>query len=252
MLRVEAISKSFGGLRAVSDCSFTVPKTQITGLVGPNGAGKTTVFNLITGTLPVDAGRILLDDQDITALSPQQRVGCGIARTFQDVRLFAGLSALDNVLVGVQEQPGESFVRVFTRPLAVRRHTRESRAFARQCLEFVGFPASRLGGAAGEFSYAEQKLISLARLLATRAKLLLLDEPASGLDETTIEHFSELLRQLVREGRTILLVEHNMMVVRELADWVVFLGAGTVAAEDVPERVLEKRELQEAYFGVSA
>lgn len=252
MLRVDGVAMAFDGLQALSDCSFTVREHCVTGLVGANGAGKTTMFNIISGTLSPDRGRIILRDRDITRMSSQDRVRQGIGRTFQDVRLFRELSALENVLVGVQDNLGEGFLNVFVRPRTVLQRDRAAHAYALECLEYAGFPTSRADVRASDFSYAEQKLISIARLLATRSNLLLLDEPVSGLDEPSIEHLKSLLRRLVGDGKTVLLVEHNMLVVRELADWVVFLGAGRVLADDVPERVLARRELQEAYFGVAA
>jgi ABC-type branched-subunit amino acid transport system ATPase component len=249
LLEVEDVSKSFGGLQAVKNATFGVPEAQVTGLVGPNGAGKTTLFNMISGTIRADAGTIRYRDADITGLSPQDRIGRGIARSFQDVRLLPKLTVLENVVVGVQGQPGERLRNVFARPAHARRSEKESLRRAAECLDYVGLPKSVHSELAGGLSYGEQKLVSIARLLATGAELLLLDEPTSGLDETSLDEFRAVLRRLIAEGRTVLLVEHNMLLVRELCDRAVFLSTGEVLAVDTPGRLMESEELRNVYFG---
>ncbi|WNV76630.1 ABC transporter ATP-binding protein [Geodermatophilus sp. DSM 44513] len=249
LLEVEDVSKSFGGLQAVKNATFEVPEAQVTGLVGPNGAGKTTVFNMISGTIRADAGSIRYRDTEITGLSPQARIGRGIARSFQDVRLLPKLTVLENVVVGVQGQPGERLRNVFTRPWHSLRSEQASRRRAAQCLDYVGMPASVHHELAGSLSYGEQKLVAIARLLATGADLLLLDEPTSGLDEGSLDEFRAVLRRLISEGRTVLLVEHNMLLVRELCDRAVFLSTGEVLAVDTPSRLMENEELRDVYFG---
>jgi branched-chain amino acid transport system permease protein len=250
LLEITDLSKRFGGLHAVKDATFSVTEGQVTGLVGPNGAGKTTVFNMVTGTIPVDSGTIRYQDTDITRLSPQQRTALGIARTFQDVRLLPRLTVVENVAVGVQRQHGERLRSVFGRPLRVHADERETIRRAHQCLDYVGLPAGVRGELAGSLSYGEQKLVSIARLLATGAKLLLLDEPTSGLDELSLDAFRSVLRRLVAEGHTVLLVEHNMLLVRELCDRAVFLSSGEVLAVDTPDQLMAKEELRNVYFGV--
>ncbi|MCZ2857853.1 ABC transporter ATP-binding protein [Blastococcus sp. VKM Ac-2987] len=249
LLEVENVSKSFGGLQAVKNATFEVPEAQVTGLVGPNGAGKTTLFNMISGTIRADAGSIRYRDQEITGLTPQARIGRGIARSFQDVRLLPRLTVLDNVVVGVQGQPGERLRTVFTRPWRAVGSEKESLRRAAECLDYVGLPASVHHELAGSLSYGEQKLVSIARLLATGADLLLLDEPTSGLDEGSLDEFRAVLRRLIAEGRTVLLVEHNMLLVRELCDRAVFLSTGEVLAVDAPDRLMENEELRNVYFG---
>jgi branched-chain amino acid transport system permease protein len=250
LLEITDLSKRFGGLHAVKDATFSVTEGQVTGLVGPNGAGKTTVFNMVTGTIPADSGTIRYQDTDITRLSPQQRTALGIARTFQDVRLLPRLTVVENVAVGVQRQHGERLRSVFGRPLRVRADERETIRRAHQCLDYVGLPAGVRDELAGSLSYGEQKLVSIARLLATGAKLLLLDEPTSGLDELSLDAFRSVLRRLVAEGHTVLLVEHNMLLVRELCDRAVFLSSGEVLAVDTPHQLMAKEELRNVYFGV--
>lgn len=249
LLEVDTVSKWFGGLQAVKDASFGVPDGQVTGLVGPNGAGKTTLFNMITGTISTDRGTITYDDKVITSASPQERVAEGIGRTFQDVRLLPRLSVIDNVCVGVQEQPGERMRGVFLRPRRVARREHDTVDFAHECLDFVGIGESVRHQSAGSLSYGEQKLVSIARLLATRSRLLLLDEPTSGLDESSLDQFREVLAKLIADGRTVLLVEHNMLLVRELCHRAVFLGTGEVLAVDTPDKLMESEALRDVYFG---
>ena len=249
LLEVAGVSKWFGGLQAVKDASFGVTDGQVTGLVGPNGAGKTTLFNMITGTIPTDAGTITYNGADITSASPQGRVAAGIGRTFQDVRLLPRLSVIDNVCIGVQDQVGERLRGVFLRPRATARREQETVDFAHECLDFVGIGDAVRGQSAGSLSYGEQKLVSIARLLATRSRLLLLDEPTSGLDESSLDQFRAVLAKLIDDGRTVLLVEHNMLLVRELCDRAVFLGTGEVLAVDTPEKLMESEVLRDVYFG---
>lgn len=249
MLEITNLNKHFGGLHAVRDASFSVAENKVTGLVGPNGAGKTTVFNMVTGTIPVDSGSISFQGDDITATTAQQRVGLGIARTFQDVRLLGRLSVEDNVAVGVQDQKGERFLRNFFEAFAVRRWERKTMDKVHESLEFVGLPEDRWGVAASALSYGDQKLVSIARLLATDARMLLLDEPTSGLDEAALDQFRTVLARLIQDGRTVLIVEHNMLLVRELCDIAVFMATGQVLAVDTPNVLMEKEELREVYFG---
>ncbi|GAB2740144.1 ABC transporter ATP-binding protein [Nocardioides pakistanensis] len=249
LLEVDSVVKWFGGLQAVKNATFGVPEGQVTGLVGPNGAGKTTLFNMITGTIPTDAGTITYEGRDITADTPQERVAGGIGRTFQDVRLLPRLSVVDNVCVGVQQQPGERMRGVFLMPWKVAQVERATVDYAHECLDFVGIPDSVRNQSAGSLSYGEQKLVSIARLLATRSRLLLLDEPTSGLDESSLDQFRQVLAKLIADGRTVLLVEHNMLLVRELCDRAVFLGTGEVLAVDTPDKLMESEALRDVYFG---
>ncbi len=249
LLEVTNASKSFGGLHAVKDASFEVPAGQVTGLVGPNGAGKTTLFNMITGTTSVDSGTVHYDGKDITSLSPQHRIGLGMARTFQDVRLLPRLTLLGNVAVAVQHQPGEQLRNVFARPAHVRKREKETIERAHECLDYVGLPPEVRSQQAAGLSYGEQKLLSIARLLATGARMLLLDEPTSGLDEASLAAFGQVLRRLIDENHTVLLVEHNMLLVREFCDRAVFLSSGEVLAVDTPDCLMENKELRNVYFG---
>ncbi len=249
LLEVKDLNKHFGGLQAVRDATFTVAENKVTGLVGPNGAGKTTVFNMITGTIPADSGNVTFQGKDITRITAQDRVRHGIARTFQDVRLLPRLTVAENVAVGVQEQPGEKFFKLFIAPIHVRKREKETLERVHECLDFVGIGKEVRSEPAGNLSYGEQKLVSIARLLATGARLLLLDEPTSGLDEHSLDQFRAVLAKLIEDGRSVLMVEHNMLLVRELCDRAVFMATGQVLAVDTPEKLMEKEELREVYFG---
>jgi ABC-type branched-subunit amino acid transport system ATPase component len=173
----------------------------------------------------------------------------GIARTFQDVRLLPRLTVAENVAVGVQEQPGEKFFKLFIAPVHVRKREKETLVRVHECLDFVGIGKEVRSEPAGNLSYGEQKLVSIARLLATGARLLLLDEPTSGLDEHSLDQFRAVLAKLIEDGKSVLMVEHNMLLVRELCDRAVFMATGQVLAVDTPEKLMEKEELREVYFG---
>ncbi|BDG59837.1 ABC transporter ATP-binding protein [Caldinitratiruptor microaerophilus] len=248
LLEVDHVSMHFGGLVAVSDCTFGVRQGTVTSLIGPNGAGKTTVFNLITGFLRPTTGRIRYEGRDVTGLSPQRLLRMGVARTFQNLRLHLQMTVLENVMLTAQRQPGEDMWSLFLRPRMTSRAEAEVRERALEHLDFVGL-ADRAGELADNLSYAEQKLLSIARILMTEARLLLLDEPASGLDPDSLRTVLPVVRRLVERGKTVLLIEHNMDLVKELADEIVFLHQGTVLAQGKPADVMSNAELTAIYFG---
>jgi branched-chain amino acid transport system permease protein len=245
---VRNVSKSFAGIKAVNDLSMQLERGKITALIGANGAGKTTVFNLLTGVLPVDSGEVYLNGENITGLRPDQVANLGMARSFQDVRLFSGMTVLDNVLLGVPGQAGERLVPLFSRVRATRAREREATAVARYWLDYVGMGRS-VDQKVDALGYAQQKLVSLARILATDAQVLLLDEPASGIDYQFLDEILALISQLRDEGRTVCIVEHNLDVVRRLADHVYFMEVGTVTAEGNIEDLTSDARLAEVYFG---
>jgi branched-chain amino acid transport system permease protein len=249
VLTVRGLGKSFGGIRAVQDLDFDLQRGAITALVGPNGAGKTTVFNLLTGEITPDTGAVTLFGQDITGLKPNDVAQRGMVRSFQDVRLFGGLTVRDNVLLGVQGQPGERLPDLIMRPGRVRASERDSRVLADQWLSFVGmgYAANQVASTLG---YGEQKLVSLARILATGADVLLLDEPASGIDVQWVDRMLELVAEVRELGRTICIVEHNLHVVERLADTVCFMELGRVVASGDLATLKEDRRLSEVYFGI--
>ena len=247
-LQVAGLDHRFGGLHALRDCSFAIEQGRITCLVGPNGAGKTTIFNVITGFLKPNEGSVVFRGRKLDGVRPQGIVRAGIARTFQNLRLFTDLSALDNVLVGIAGQFGEEPVAAIFRPLHTARVQQRHRQEAMATLEHVGL-ADRARDVVRNLSYGEQKLLTIARVLATGAELLLLDEPASGLSAGALDAVMTLLRRLQTEGKTLLVVEHNTRVVQQIADEVLFLHQGHLMAQGTPERIIADPALAEIYFG---
>jgi branched-chain amino acid transport system permease protein len=248
-LRVQRLAKRFGGIAAISDLSFDIDEHCITGLIGPNGAGKTTIFNLITGFLRPDAGTVTFAGRDITGLPPQRLAYLGLARSFQDIRLFGQLTVRDNVALAVPHQAGERLVPALLAPRRVRREERQVRERSMELLRFVGM-ADKSDALADDLSYGQQKLVLIARLLALDPKLMLLDEPCSGLDPAMLQRVTDLLRELVAQGRTVLLIEHNMDVVREVAENVVFLSEGRAQASGRTADILADAVLTQVYFGM--
>ncbi len=247
-LQAENLDHHFGGLRALRECTFTIGQGRVTCLVGPNGAGKTTIFNAITGFLKPDEGSVTFKGRKLDGLRPQAIVHAGIARTFQNLRLFTDLSALDNVMVGIGNQFGEEPVGAILRPLHTMRRQRRLRQEALATLDHVGL-ADRAHDTVRNLSYGEQKLLTVARVLATGAELLLLDEPASGLSAGALDAVMALLRRLQSEGKTLLVVEHNTRVVQQIADDVLFLHQGHLMAQGTPQAIISDPALAEIYFG---
>ena len=234
MLRVEKISKSFRGLKAVSDASFEVPGGAIMALIGPNGAGKTTCFNMIAGVFAPDSGGISFQDKPIEGLRPDQVCAAGIGRTFQNVRPFAGMSVLDNVIVGALQRGGSV-------PAA--------RAFSLSILEKLRLDAKR-DLPAGTLTLPDRKRLEVARALATRPKLLLLDEVMAGLRPTECDQMVEVFRELNRsDGLTILLIEHVMRAVMALAQRIVVLHHGEIIARGTPAEVVRDAAVLQCYLG---
>jgi branched-chain amino acid transport system ATP-binding protein len=238
LLEVERLTRSFGGVRAVSEVTFAVDEGQVIGVMGPNGSGKTTLFNLITGALAPDAGAIRLRGADITGWAPHRVCGAGIARTFQLVRPFPGLTALDNVLVG----------RCFGRS---RERRRSAPAEARRLLALVGLEG-RAERPAAELTLMDKKRLELARALATAPHLLLLDEFMAGLNPTETETAIALIRRLQSEGVTVLMVEHIVWALMELSQRLVVLSAGEKVAEGPPAAVAADPTVIEIYLGHGA
>jgi branched-chain amino acid transport system permease protein len=248
VLQVTDLAKSFGGLTAVSGATFALPAGQVTALIGPNGAGKTTIFNMICGTIPADSGRVHLYGEDVTGRPAHALVKKGLARSFQDVRVCQQLSALDNVAMAVPSQAGEHIAQLALRPMAVRRQEVAASEHALDCLALLGM-ADKAHIVAGDLSYGDQKLIAIARLIATDCDVLLLDEPTSGVDPASVDHVVEGIRRLRDLGRTVCLVEHSVHFVQRLADRAVFLDQGAVVAEGTVDELMQRRELADLYFG---
>ena len=248
LLSVSGLTKRFGGITAAEELDMELRRGAITALVGPNGAGKTTVFNLLTGAIKPDAGHVILRGEDITGLRPDQVAGRGMVRSFQDVRVFPRLSALQNVLLGIQGQPGERMGPLFFRIPSTTSAERRNRERAMEWLQFVGMDAYA-DYPAGGLAFGQQKLVALARVLATDAEVLLLDEPASGIDQQWVDVMLHLIEQLRPQGRTVCIVEHNLHVVGRLADHTYFMELGRITAQGSFEELTGEARLAEAYFG---
>lgn len=246
-LRCESLSKSFDGVHALTDFQCVFPSTGVVAIIGPNGAGKTTLINVLTGFLRPDAGRALIDDQEITRLAPYRIARLGVSRTFQDLRLVLQVPALENVLLARPRQRGERLLWALLRTGVAAEEAR-NRAEAMRLLEFVGLreKASELGG---ELSYGEQKLLTLACCLATEAPMLLLDEPVAGVHPEMASQILELLRQLREDGKLIVFIEHDIAAVRQVADLVIVMDEGRIIAQGIPTEVLERAQIMEAYLG---
>lgn len=249
MLELDKVSKSFGGLRAVDSVSATFEAGRITALIGPNGAGKTTLFHLIGGVLRPDQGVIRYNGKRIEGLPPWRIARYGIGRLFQDVRVFGKLTALDNVLTAFPHQLGENPLwSLALRPKALWQE-RQLAAQARQLLQFVGLH-DHADATAESLSYGQQKLLAIARLLAAGADTLLLDEPTAGVNPEMVKDLLALLRQLASDGKMIVLIEHNMSVVMDVADWVYFMDEGKIVASGTPAAVLGDPLVRAAYLGM--
>lgn len=248
VLRVEGLEKRFGGLTAVSEVNLTLRRGQIAALIGPNGAGKTTIFNLVTGVLRPDVGRVTLNGVDLVGRSTVSIAGLGMTRSFQDVRLIQRISALDNVAIAVPGQSGEHLLQLVIRSRRARRDERQTRQKALTYLGYVGM-ADRADERVSNLSFAEQKLVAIARLLATEADVLLLDEPTSGIDPMAVDRIIDRIRGLRDLSKTICIVEHSLHVVERLADHVFFMDEGRVVAEGTVNEITSQPRLVELYFG---
>ncbi|BAS27485.1 ABC transporter ATP-binding protein [Limnochorda pilosa] len=248
LLSVEGLAKRFGGLQAVSDFHLNVPEGTVSSLIGPNGAGKTTVFNLITGIHRPDAGSIRFLGRELARLLPHQVAELGIARTFQTVRLFPNLTCFENVLAGQHCRSRAGVWASLVRTPAQRREEARVQATARRCLEQVGLWRQR-DELATSLAYGDRKRLEIARALATEPVLLILDEPAGGLNDRESEALMELILQVRASGVTVLLIEHDMHVVMGISDQVTVMENGRVIATGSPEAVRNAPEVVEAYLG---
>lgn len=245
------LRKRFGGLVVADGFDFELPAGQVVGLVGPNGAGKTTLFNLLTGAVRADSGAVSIFGEPVTGRRVDQIVGHGLVRTFQEVRLFPALTVYENVLLGAARPRTASFWRTFLAPGAVRRETEDALDRAAAALRLVSMEQKAMEPASS-LSFGEQKLVALARAVATDAKVLLLDEPAAGVGTDIAGQILELIAGLGQQGVTVLLVEHNLEVVREVATSVYYLEAGSIRAHGTYEELTSDPELAASYFGTVA
>ncbi len=248
-LVLKNVSKSFGGVKAVDNISIGFAKGQITGLIGPNGAGKTTLFNLISGLLKVDHGEIWLNKTQITNLKPHLIAKLGIGRLFQDVRVFNKMTTLENVLIAIPDQLGETLFESILLRKRLRFQEKENIKKAENLLEFVGLIDKR-NSFAENLSLGQQKLLSIARLLAMNSEILLLDEPTAGVHHYLIDKILNLIKNISQSGKTVIFIEHNINVVLEIANWLYLLDDGKVVAFGLPNEVINDPITKEVYLGI--
>jgi branched-chain amino acid transport system ATP-binding protein len=248
MLEIKNLYKNFDGVQAVSDFSLALEARKITSLIGPNGAGKTTVFNVVTGFFPPTNGNVLYRSQSVVGRSAWKIARLGISRTFQNLRLFHKLTALDNVLLGRQDQHGEGFLNALLKFSENSPENRENVDKAMSLLKFVGLEDHR-DELAENLSYGQQKLLSIACCLSSEPELLLLDEPVSGVQPAMVEKIQSILRELVtKQNKTVFLIEHDIEFVLRISDVVVVMDEGKKIAEDVPSTIQNNAEILEAYL----
>ena len=247
-LKVDNITIRFGGLTAVDGVSLRVDQGEIVSLVGPNGAGKTTVFNMLTGVYRISEGSMEFMGQSLTDRTPQQIVELGISRTFQNLRLFPKMRVLENVLVGMHIHTHYNFFQGLFRTPAYRRQEAENVVKAIQILESIGM-GEHINDYAGSLPYGDQRKVEIARAMATDARLLLLDEPAAGMNPAESEALMEFIRHLKNIGYTVLLIEHDMNVVMNVSDRIYVLDHGKLIAEGLPEEIASNQAVIDAYLG---
>lgn len=248
MLHLESVCKNFSGLPALADVSFSVPKGRLTALIGPNGAGKSTLINCITGVLQPTSGSIRFLEQEITALEAHRISRSGIARTFQNLKIFPRMSVLENVLTGLTCEGGDSLLMAMLRLPALRHRERRLKLRALEALDRYQL-ADKADWPAGILAYGDKKRVELARATVSEPQLLLLDEPVAGLNAEETAAVGEQLKQLRSSGHTMLLVEHDMELVMEIADQVVVLDSGRCIATGTPDEVRSNPLVLEAYLG---
>ena len=249
MLELKGVNKSFGGVQAVKDMSFVIEKGELAGLIGPNGAGKTTIFNLVTGVYDVTGGEIEFKGKNINRLKTFQVISLGVARTFQNLRLFTASSVLDNVMTAAQQHYRYSFFEAVSHLGRWKKMEKAARDESMELLERVGL-ADRADQAAGTLPYGMQRRLEIARAISLRPELLLLDEPAAGMNAEEVEQLNELIRLIHADFKlTILLIEHHMDMVMAICPHIVCMNFGAKIAEGSPDEIQSHPEVLKAYLG---
>jgi len=252
LLEIKGLTKNFGGLAAVSNVNLNVPKNSITAVIGPNGAGKTTLFNMVTGVYKPSAGDILLNGEPITGLKPHAVARKGIARTFQNIRLFDSLSVMENVLIGMHSRLKSNFFGAVFQLPGTRREEEAAQMEAFELLQYVGLDGL-LNEPATNLPYGAQRRLEIARALAVKPKLLLLDEPAAGMNPKETKELTDLIRNMCGEkDLTIILIEHDMKLVMEISNHIAVLDHGENIAEGKPVEIRNNPRVIEAYLGKGA
>jgi branched-chain amino acid transport system ATP-binding protein len=248
MLRADKIGKTFGGLTALEDISFSIRKNEITGIIGPNGAGKTTLFNIITGLYTQTAGSIFLNDRNISAVPPEKLARLGLVRTFQNIELFGQMTVLENVMVGLHTKSRSGVVSCALKLPGHLREERKIREKAGEWLDFCGL-SDLSGVAANNLPFGKGRLLEIARAMALEPQIILMDEPAAGLNSRETFHLADLIRKIRDSGVTVVLVEHDMELIMDICDSIIVLNLGRKLAEGTPREIQENPEVIAAYLG---
>ncbi len=248
MLRLEGITQVFGGIRALEDVSFTVKGGSITGVIGPNGAGKTTLFNIISGLYTLTSGNVYLDDRPITGYPPERLAPLGVVRTFQNIELFGQMTVLENVMVGLHTRSRSGMVACALKLPGHLKEERRVREKAMHWLDFVGI-ADLAGTVAANLPFGKGRLLEIARAMALEPRIILMDEPAAGLNSRETAELALLIRKVRESGITVALVEHDMELVMDVCDYILVLNLGRKLAEGTPREIQENPEVIAAYLG---